>query len=384
MFPGRSRRRASQIPLGGGSSDDGPVFFIATVICDVCFAVNNPFVLLPVALLALVLAQPLAADDLPSIAAMQSAATAFLGSLDEAKHAKAVFPFADDARENFRYTPQVRSGLPLKEMDEAQRAAAMKLLAAALSDKGLLKASQIMSLEGVLAEIEHNPTFRDPGKYYVSIFGKPGDATGWGWKFEGHHLALNCTVADGNKISLTPSFFGANPADVRSGPQKGLRVLKAEDELAHALLAALLAGGKKDVIFSDRAPAEILTAENRKATALEPVGIPAAVMSEAQQNTLLELIAEYTGRYRKDLAEADLGKIKTAGIAKIRFGWAGGTHPGEAWYYRIQGPTFLMEAANTQNDANHIHATWRDFTDDFGRDILGEHYHQHALDHGEH
>ena len=335
-------------------------------------------------LLALVFALPLAAEELPSIAAMQSAATAFLASLDEAKRDKAVFAFAADDRENFRFTPQIRSGLPLKEMDAAQRAAAMKLVDAALSDKGHLKAMQIMTLEGVLADIEQKPEFRDSGKYYLSVFGKPGAATGWGWKFEGHHLSLNYTIADGSHISVTPSFFGANPADVRSGPRQGLRVLKAEDELAHALLGTLLETGHKEVIFSDKAPAEILTAENRQATALVPVGLPASDMSEAQRKALLELISEYTDRHRPDLAAADLHKIETAGIAKIRFAWAGGTHPGEAWYYRVQGPTFLLEAANTQNDANHIHATWRDFADDFGHDILSEHYHQHALDHGDH
>ena len=332
-------------------------------------------------LLALAFALPLAAAaDLPSIAAMQSAATAFLESLDATKRAKAVFPFTADARENFRFTPQVRSGLPLKEMDDAQRAAAMKLVDAALSDKGHLKAMQIMTLEGVLADLEKNPEFRDSGKYYLSLFGKPGAATGWGWKFEGHHLSLNYTIASGNQIAVTPSFFGANPATVRSGPQQGLRVLRAEDELAHALLGTLLESGKKAVIFSDKAPAEILTAEIRQATALEPVGILAGDMSEAQRKALLELISEYTGRYRKDLADADLKKIEAAGIAKIRFAWAGGTHPGEAWYYRVQGPTFLMEAANTQNEANHIHATWRDFTNDFGYDILGEHYQRHATE----
>lgn len=331
-------------------------------------------------LLALVFALPLAAADLPSIAAMQSAASAFLGSLDAAQRDKATFPFAAEARENFHFTPQVRSGLPLKEMDEAQRAAAMKLVDAALSDKGHLKTMQIMTLEGVLADLEKNPEYRDTGKYYLSLFGKPGDAAGWGWKFEGHHLSLNYTIVDGGHIAVTPSFFGANPAEVRAGPQKGLRVLIAEDELAHALLGALLESGNKAVIFSDKAPAEILTAENRQATALDPVGIPAGDMSDAQRKTLLELIAEYTGRHRKDLADADLRKIETAGIAKIRFGWAGGSHPGEAWYYRIQGPTFLLEAANTQNDANHIHVTWRDFGGDFGRDLLGEHYQQHAKD----
>jgi len=334
-------------------------------------------------LLALVFALPLAAQDLPSIAAMQSAATAFLASLDAAKRDQAAFPFAADARKNFRFTPQVRSGLPLKAMDAAQRAAAMQLVDAALSDKGHLKAMQIMTLEGVLADLEKNPEFRDNGKYYLSLFGKPGDAAGWGWKFEGHHISLNYTIVGGSHIAVTPSFFGANPAEVRSGPQLGLRVLKAEDELAHALLGSLLETGHKDVVFSDRAPAELLTAENRKATALEPVGMLASDMSESQRKALVELISEYTGRHRKDLADADLQKITAAGIAKIRFGWAGGTHPGEAWYYRVQGPTFLLEAANTQNNANHIHATWRDFADDFGRDLLAEHYQQHAKDPGE-
>jgi hypothetical protein len=334
-------------------------------------------------LFALLFALPLAAEELPSLAAMKSAADDFLSSLDDAKREKAVFPFAGDERENFRFTPQTRSGLPLKEMDEAQNAAAMKLLEAALSEKGKLKATQIITLEGVLAEMEKNPEYRDAGKYYVSIFGKPGDEKGWGWKFEGHHLALNYTIV-GKQVAVTPSFFAANPAEVRQGQHKGLRVLAAEEDLAMTLVNVLLEGGKKEVLFSEKAPSEILTAENRKATALEPVGIAAAEMTESQRKALLELITEYTSRHRKDLMEADMKKIEKAGIDKIRFGWAGGTKRGEAWYYRVQGPTFLMEAANTQNDANHIHATWRDFEGDFGRDLLGDHYHQHEEDGGHH
>ena len=167
------------------------------------------------------------------------------------------------------------------------------------------------------------------------------------------------------------------PRKSSSGPHKGLRVLKAEDELAHALLATLLAAGKTEVIFSDKPPAEILSAENRKVTALEPVGIPAGEMTGAQKKALFDLVSEYTGRHREDLAAADMRAITEAGIDKIRFGWAGGTQPGEAWYYRIQGPTFLMEAANTQNNAKHIHAAWRDFNGDFGRDALADHYKDH-------
>ena len=327
--------------------------------------------------LAVLFALPLAAEDLPSVQAMQSATETFLGSLDDSQRQKSTFPFTAEARENFRYTPQVRSGLPFKEMNEAQRAAARKLLASALSEKGLLKANQVMTLEGVLAELENNPEHRDNEKYYFSIFGKPGAKSGWGWKFEGHHISLNYTLNGSGQISVTPSFLGANPAEVREGSHKGLRMLKSEEELARGLLRSLLENGKKEVVFSDRAPAEILTGEKRKVTALEPVGIPAGEMSDTQKASLLELISEFTDRHRKDLAAADMHKITASGIDKIRFGWAGGTQPGEAWYYRIQGPTFIMEAANTQNQANHIHLTWRDFDGDFGHDILSEHFHQH-------
>ena len=334
--------------------------------------------------LALLLALPALAEETASVAAMKSAADAFLGTLDDSKRAKAAFPFDSDQRENFKFTPQNRTGLPIKEMDEAQKAAAMKLLDTVLSEKGKLKATQIITLEGVLAELEKNPTSRDNGKYYVSIFGTPGDEKAWGWKFEGHHLALNYTVVDGKEVAVTPSFFAANPAEVREGTHKGLRVLAAEEDLAMTLANVLLESGKKEVVFSEKAPGEILTAESRKVTALEPVGIPASDMTAEQKKALLALITEYTGRHRKELADADMKKIEAAGIDKIRFGWAGGTKRGEAWYYRVQGPTFLMEAANTQNNANHIHATWRDFDGDFGRDIMSEHYHQHEKDGGEH
>jgi len=320
---------------------------------------------------------PLAAEDLPSIDAMTSAAKDFLGKLDDAKKAKATFAFTADDRLNFKFTPQVRNGLPLADMDEAQRAAAMKILDAALSEKGKLKATEIMTLESVLREMENNPK-RIPENYFVSIFGTPGDGKAWGWKFEGHHLALNYTIVNGKEIAVTPSFMGSNPAEVRAGEHKGLRVLAAEEDLARALTLSLLTDGKKDVVFSEKAPAEILTAENRVATALDPVGISTTDMTAEQKKGLRELMAEYTGRNRKDLSDADMAKIDKAGFEKVRFGWAGGLKPGEAYYYRIQGPTFLMESANSQNEANHIHATWRDFENDFGRDFLGEHYQRHA------
>jgi hypothetical protein len=225
--------------------------------------------------------------------------------------------------------------------------------------------------------MEKKPDFRDPEKYYLSIFGQPGAPEGWGWKFEGHHLSLNYTIAGDGKVSVTPSFMGTNPAEVRQGPLKGLRVLAAEEDLAHALLESLLKSGKKEVVFSEKAPEETLTKENRKAEMLTPVGLLAKEMTDGQKQALMELIKEFTGRHRADQAAADMKQIQAAGVDAISFGWSGSVDATGAWYYRIQGPTFLIEVANSQNQANHIHSTWRSFKGDFGQDILGEHYHHH-------
>lgn len=327
-------------------------------------------------LTCLFLALPVAAKEAAPALLDPAPAVEFLATLDDAQRVKAALPFTSDERQDFRYTPRDRAGLPFKEMTDAQRAAARKLLESALSEKGNLKITQIMSLEAVLAEIEKRPDYRDTGKYFVAIFGTPGDPKGWGWRFEGHHISINLTSVEGKKVSLTPSFLGSNPAEVRQGPLTGLRVLAAEEDLSRTLVTSLLTEGKSDVIFSENAPREILSGESRKVTALEPVGLPSTEMSETQRKALIQLIAEYTGRYRKELADADMAKIEKAGIDKIRFAWSGGIKPGEAYYYRIQGPTFLMEATNTQNNANHLHAVWRDFDGDFGRDILGEHFQQ--------
>lgn len=325
-------------------------------------------------LLCLLFTLPLCAKEVPASANCALAAEKFLSSLDAAQKTKAALPFSDPERENFRYTPRDRAGLPLKEMTGAQQAAAIQLLNSALSEKGLLKATQIMALEGVLAELENDPVRRDPTRYFVAVFGTPGDPKGWGWRFEGHHLSVNITLVDGKGVSVTPSFLGSNPGEVRAGPKKGLRVLAAEEDLARGLATTLLAAGKTQVIFSEKAPAEILSFENRQATALDPVGIPASDLTPIQRSALLTLLSEYTGRFRPEISATDMAKIKAAGLENIRFGWAGSLKLGEAYYYRIQGPTFLMEAANVQNEANHVHATWRDFTGDFGRDLLGEHF----------
>ena len=325
----------------------------------------------------LFLALPLAAA---APADLTRAAADFLDSLDAEKRARANLPFDSDERENWRYTPRQRRGLPLKDMTEAQKNAAVALADAILSEKGEEKVAGIIALEGVLAALENNPDYRDQEAYYVTVFGKPGDPEAWAVRFEGHHLSVNVTLAGAKGFSLTPSFMGANPREVREGENKGMRVLAAEEDLARTLASSLVEAGRKEVIFSDKPPAEILTGEDRKVKQLEPVGLTAASMTDAQRKALMELIREYVGRYREEFAADDLARIEKAGFENIRFGWAGATAPGSAFYYRIQGPSFLMEAANTQNQANHLHTVWRDAERDFGRDLLGEHYHDHDHD----
>jgi hypothetical protein len=328
-------------------------------------------------------ASPLNSAPTATGKAMAGAATAFLGDLNPEQRSKATFKFEDDSRFEFRFTPRARTGLPLKEMSEAQRAKAHELLKTGLSMRGYTNATDIIALENVLRAIEPprtgpNAIVRDPELYFVSIYGDPNGKTPWGWKFEGHHISVNFTLVDGKPIVFAPSFFGSNPATVRDGPQAGKRALRDEEESGRALLAAFTAEQKKKVIFSPEAPRDMLTGENRDAQRLEAVGISYADMTPAQRRLLEQVLDAYLGRVAPELAKARLDAIRQAGMDKIMFGWAGTVDVGGPHYYRVQGPTFLIEYDNVQNNANHIHSVWRDFNGDFGRDLLADHYREYV------
>ena len=318
-------------------------------------------------------------DDEPLAAAsaqIAAAANAFLAVLDDDTRARTIFPFDSEERTNWHFVPRARQGLPFADMNDIQRQKTREFLAASLSAKGLLKTETIIALESVLARIENNPARRDPLKYHLTIFGDPAPDGTWAWRFEGHHLSINLTLVNGTAISSSPVFMGANPAELREEPDKGSRPLAAEEDLARTLALALHDAGKP-VVYTTQPPNDILTANDRKARQLEPVGVRSADMTDAQREGLLTLIAEYANRFRAEIAAADMAKIR-ADLDHLHFGWAGGLKLGQAYYYRIQGTTFLIEAANVQNNANHIHTVWRDRDGDFGRDLLGEHHrHDH-------
>jgi hypothetical protein len=307
---------------------------------------------------------------------MGTSAARFLAGLTPEQRQQATFEFSADERLNWHYIPRVRKGLPIKTMTEPQRKLAHELLKSGLSQRGYMTATSIMDLETILGDLERgtNTTIvRDPEQYFFSVFGTPAARDAWGWRVEGHHISLNFTIVNGTLVATAPSFFGTNPAEVREGPKKGLRILGDREDAGRALLMALDAQQRTTAVIDAKAPGDMVTTNAVKIDPLSPVGLQASAMSASQRDLLMKLVDVYASAMPADVAADRLAKMKRAGLEKIAFAWAGEAERGKPHYYRIQGPTFLVEYDNTQNNANHIHSVWRDFDGDFGRDLLREH-----------
>jgi hypothetical protein len=307
---------------------------------------------------------------------MTEAANRFLASLTPEQKGKATFQFDSAERMNWFYVPIERKGLPLREMAPYQKHLASALLSAGLSQSGYMKAVTIMSLEEVLKMMEKDSgERRNPEKYYFSIFGTPSDDGTWGYRVEGHHVSQNFTVVRG-KVVDAPAFFGDNPAEVRVGPRAGLRTLAAEEDLGRDLISSLDAEQKKTAIVEAVAPKDILTTNSRKAALQgQANGIVASKLNAKQFDKLMALLGEYVNNVPPQMAAAREDLIKKAG-KNIYFAWSGGINKGEPHYYRIQTSSFLIEYDDTQDNANHIHSVWREFTGDWGEDMLKDHYQQ--------
>ncbi len=311
---------------------------------------------------------------------MAEAASSFLESLSDDQRAMTSFPFAGDERYQWNYTPGPRKGLRLKDMTADQRTAALRLFDAGLSVRGARQARQIMALETILRETERiegqlSGEDRDPELYYFSVFGEPVSSGPWAWRAGGHHLGLHFTVVAGDLVSPTPLFFGANPAEVRHGTATGRRILAEEEDLARALLGSLDSAQKAAAIVDPVAPADIRTKNYRMADpAAIPHGTSYAALSGEQRQRLVVLVRYYIERSASELAANAWTRIERAGLDAITFAWAGPEERGRAHYYAVKGPTFLIEYDNSQNDANHIHSVWRDFTNDWDADVLANHY----------
>ncbi|HEU4891022.1 MAG TPA: DUF3500 domain-containing protein [Vicinamibacterales bacterium] len=366
-------------------------------------------------------------------AEMAKAANEFVSSLTGDQRTKAVYPMSSEEWTRWNFIPASmfpRNGISFKELNQTQRQRAHDLMKASLSQTGYHTAASVMQLENVLREIEGPsataaapppaaqaappapaaapaadpaagerggarggggqrggrggrgggdgagaPIIRDPELYYLTVFGDPSAKTAWGWRLEGHHVSLRFAVDNGKLlVSSTPQFLGSNPAEVPYGygPFTGLRVLAAQEDAARTLVLALDAKRQAIAIVAPN-PRGFASGTTVKFDPQTPVGLPMSQMTAGQRDMLMKLIDSYASIMPADIAAARLAKIKSAGTDTIAFAWSGSTEKGRQYQYQVQGPTFLIEHNNTQNNGNHIHAVWRDFNGDFGRDVLAEH-----------
>lgn len=297
---------------------------------------------------------------------MAESATRFLTALDETQKTQATFGFDDPERLNWHFIPRPRKGLPIKAMTPAQRALAFGLVQTGLGGSGYLKATTIMSLEAILKDLEQGKgPVRDPELYFLSIFGTPSEAGKWGWRVEGHHLSLNFTMDKGAIVSATPAFFGSNPGEVRSGPRQGLRTLADLEDRALRLLQALTVDQKKAAVTAEKAPSDIRAANTPQPPSDAADGIAYGQLDGAQKPMLQALVEAYAADMTPEVAAAWLDEIKKAGPENVRFSWTGAPDRNSGHAYKVQGPTFLIEFNNTQGNANHIHAIWRNMLGDF-------------------
>lgn len=360
---------------------------------------------------------------------MAEAANLWLDALDDDQRHLAQWEFpGDDERRLWFYTPTDHGGLTIGVMRPAVQQAAMRLLRSGLSRAAYVTATTVMGLENVLDDVEHfrqgfgRERGRDPGMYYVRVFGEPGPGTTWGWRFGGHHVSVNHTIVDGELAASTPCFLGADPAESPLLGPHLLRPLAGAEDLGRELVASLDAGQLDRALLSPVAPVDLVSANRSRVSAgdrplplqvifrggldseladrmaagqaameaaigltsdhldalsltAEPKGIRAVDLAPAQRDVLRALLDVYVCRVPDELADAESAKYASAdAFGELAFGWAGGLLPGEPHYYRVQGSRLLAEYDNTQRGVNHVHTVWRDLAADFGGDVLAAHY----------
>ncbi len=299
---------------------------------------------------------------------MVEAARAWLASLSDVQRKRASRTLSAQSRVRWNFFPGARSGLALKRMNDAQRAAAFALVRRGLSNKGYETLRGILTVEGVLQAAlsptrrRMSPEWRDPGLYHLAVFGTPHAQRPWGWRLEGHHLSLNFTFVPGRGWVGTPFFLGANPAYVMRGPHKGLRVLGAQEDTARRLLASLRPDQRTRAVLARPASGDLFHASLDTLRRIQPAGLPASAMDASQQALLWSVIESYARNFRAEVVAHEIAEARKAGIGKVHFAWRGDTRPGGNCFYRIQGPTLVIEFSN---DGNHIHSIWRDPVDEF-------------------
>jgi hypothetical protein len=350
----------------------------------------------------------------PFVARMTIVAMQVYEALTGEQRQRVLVPFDDENRDDWDFLPAAgRRGLPLRDLTHAQQILVHQLLGAALTTEAYAQVVSTMSMEHILRELEwplFGPAvaqFRDPGGYYFTFFGVPNLDETWGWRLVGHHLSLNFTVVRQAYVSVTPFLLGSQP-----GRHGQVRYLGEEEDRGFALLAALTPSQREQAVIHPVSPVDLVTKSVRRIGDVEypgyyvvgrhqlkitdadrqalvyirehPRGIPYGALDEAQQKTFRELLECYVNRVKPEQVAFEMDRITAAGIDGLHFAWAGATDYDAGHYYRIQGPVTVIEFDNTEDDANHIHAIWRDPDNDFGRDLLLTHVveEHHGYDEG--
>ena len=283
-------------------------------------------------------------------------ATQYLNLLDESQRTKTSYAFNDPELTRWHWTTPgnfPRNGLPLREMQTSQRDAAFALLQVSQSAYGLQKSLDIISLQNDLGN--------DPELYYITVFGTPG-VEPWGWRWEGHHLSRRFNIVN-EKLSVTPFFLGAWPTVNNAG----LKAMEREEWAARELVSSLDDSQRAVAIFQQDAPGRHFTQNDAYVSPLENIGIAASNLNVDQQALITEIIHKYLDTLPDIIAAPHLERLQIAGIENITFAWAGPLESQRPHYYRMQGPTFLLEHDNSRNRGTHIHSVWRDFAEDFGQ-----------------
>jgi Protein of unknown function (DUF3500) len=315
-------------------------------------------------------------------------------SFSKTQKQTALLSFQDTARLMWNNLPvglRARSGASVGNMTNPQRQLVHRILSAALSSQGYLKATGIMHLDELINRFYDSMYVQkqlpdnayafiknlqwSPKNYYFAFFGSPIDRA-WGFKLEGHHLSVNFTF-DQDAISVTPFFVGTDPAEFLNSEYAGWRVLGQEEDMGLKLARSFTEAQKKKAIASQEVPRDIITAAESGKRLVDQWGIAYAALDRKQKEVLLTMVREFVFNLEHDKAQEEFKKIEKAGLDKIYFGWIGAMEEKQPHYYIINGPTFLIEFDNNggpRESANHIHAIWREKGNEYGEDVLKNHY----------
>ena len=317
----------------------------------------------------------------PNDAGITSIVLRFLDTFKPEDRKKVMFDFDDAERKDWSNLPTnfyPRKGVTLAEMTNPGRLLAHELMRASLSSQGYLKAAAVVHRDEVLLRTGGTSATFGAGKYYFGVFGNPAADKRWGWQFDGHHIALNFTIVDG-VMTGAPALWGAQPDQIEAGDEAGWRVFAAERAKGYALVNSLTEEQKATAILSEKLPAGLFAGPQRDKALQKPEGLPASAMTAAQHALLWTLIDEYVNNQTETVARAHRLKIEREGLAKVHFAWMGSTDPARSSYFRVHGPSILIEYDNTgatrvERDSNHIHSMFRDPSNDYGEDLLKKHY----------